>query len=138
MVDATIACAITRSVMSASAAETTTDARIVELEALLVTERLHASTERASFTQRIADLEAERDKLLRSYERLRHELELLKRRIFVAKAERVDTAQLELEFAAKMRELELAAGTLGLPAKDDADAAGPKAKTGSTSMRTRW
>ena len=41
-----------------------------------------------------------------SHERLRLELELLRRRIFVAKAERVDTAQLELEFAAKLAELD--------------------------------
>jgi transposase len=45
---------------------------------------------------------AERDLLRASHERLRLELELLKRRIFVAKAERVDTRQLELEFAHKL------------------------------------
>ena len=123
VVDATIARAITRFAMIERTSDTTTtDARVVELEALL-------ATERASFTQRIAALEAERDKLLRSYERVRYELELLKRRIFVAKAERVDTQQLELEFAAKMRELEIAAGTLGLSAKDDdGETTAPKSK----------
>jgi transposase len=41
-----------------------------------------------------------------SHERLRLELELHKQRLFVAKAERVDTRQLELEFAQKLRALE--------------------------------
>lgn len=50
-----------------------------------------------------AQLEKERDALRRSYLRLQEELELLKRRLFIAKAERVDTRQLELEFAAKTR-----------------------------------
>jgi transposase len=67
---------------------------------------------------RIAALEAalaqvthERDLLRAAHERLRLELEMLKRRIFVAKAERVDTAQLELEFAAKLAELNRLADT---------------------------
>ena len=114
--------------MTARATETTTDARIAKLEAMLLAERSAVAAERASLTQRIADLEAERDRLRSSYERLRHELELLKRRIFVAKAERVDTQQLELEFAAKLRELEVDAGTLGLGADDDGDPAKPKEK----------
>jgi transposase len=38
------------------------------------------------------------------------ELRLVKRRLFVAKAERVDTAQLELEFAELSRKLEALAG----------------------------
>jgi transposase len=69
---------------------------------------------------RVAELEAkvilltkERDLLRASHARLREELELLKRRIFIAKAERVDTAQLEMEFAAKLRQLDVLAGTLG-------------------------
>jgi transposase len=52
----------------------------------------------------------ERDLLRQSHEKLRLELELLRRRIFVAKAERVDTAQLELEFAAKLAALDQLAG----------------------------
>jgi len=53
-------------------------------------------------------LERERDRLLDAYKRLQIDMELLRRRLFVAKAERVDTAQLELEFAdtkAKLAEL---------------------------------
>ncbi len=42
---------------------------------------------------------AERDKLRHAYEQLKTHLDLLRRRIFMAKAERIDTHQLELEFA---------------------------------------
>ena len=60
--------------------------------------------------QRIAALEAElsamkseRDTLREAYTAVKLELELLKKRLFVAKAERVDVAQLELEFAVSWR-----------------------------------
>lgn len=53
---------------------------------------------------------AERDRLRAAYEQLLHEMALLKRRIFVAKAERIDTAQLELEFAQKLAELDRLSG----------------------------
>ena len=80
--------------------------------------------ERAVAAQRITDLEKERDNLRSSHERLRQELELFKRRLFIAKAERADDQkQLEMEFAQKMRELDALAGTLGMasdrPASDD-------------------
>jgi transposase len=55
-------------------------------------------------------VQSERDQLRCAHEQLRLELELLKRRIFVAQAERVDTAQLELEFAAKLKELDQLSG----------------------------
>ena len=51
----------------------------------------------------VQQLTRERDQLRAAYEQLRIELELLKRRLFVATAERVDTAQLELEFAGQAR-----------------------------------
>jgi transposase len=70
-----------------------TEARIAALEAAL------------------AEVTHERDLLRASHERLRFELEMLKRRIFVAKAERVDTAQLEMEFAQKLAELNRLADT---------------------------
>lgn len=67
--------------------------------------------------KRIAELEAqvmtltgERDALRKSRDDLLLEIQLLRRRIFVAKAERVDTAQLELEFAEKVKELNLLSG----------------------------
>ena len=77
----------------------TTDARVSALEMLLVAER-----------EQVAKLTVERDLLRAAHERLRLELELLKRRIFAAKAERVDTAQLELEFAQRLAELDQLAG----------------------------
>jgi transposase len=67
------------------------EARIAQLEAQLAEER-----------QRVEALAEEKRQLCASFERLRLELELLKHRIFVAKAERVDTLQLELEFAARL------------------------------------
>ena len=82
-------------------ATTTIDARVAELEAAL-----------AVATEQLAAVTKERDQLRASHARLREELELLKRRIFVAKAERVDTAQLEMEFADKLRQLDALAGTL--------------------------
>lgn len=85
--------------------EVALDARVAQLEALLAAERAAAAAKIAALTQ-------ERDRLRASHERLRLELEMLKRRIFVAKAERVDTTQLELEFADKLRQLDVLAGTL--------------------------
>src|SRR5580698_10403721 len=88
---------------------TTTDRRVAELEAAL-----------AAATEQVAALTKERDALRASHTLLREELELLKRRIFVAKAERVDTAQLEMEFADKLRQLDALAGTLeDTPTGDD-------------------
>ena len=76
--------------------------------------------------------------LRQSHARLREELELLKRRLFVAKAERVDTTQLELEFADKLRELEKVAGTLGMgkePATEDEPSSPKKPKRKPTGRR---
>ena len=58
----------------------------------------------------------ERDRLRRAYEQLKVHLELLRRRIFVAKAERVDAKQLEIEFAETKAALEKLAKELDLPA----------------------
>jgi hypothetical protein len=62
--------------------------RVAELEAAL-----------SSMTTELKTVRAERDKLRRAYDQLKAHLELLRRRIFVAKAERIDTSQLEMEFA---------------------------------------
>lgn len=56
----------------------------------------------AELVAQLAKVTAERDHLRASYERLRLDLELLKKRIYVAQAERVNTQQLELEFASKL------------------------------------
>ena len=86
--------------------------RIAELQAELAHER-----------QTLATVTAERDKLLRNYEQLKEQLELLRRRIFAAKAERIDVSQLELEFAQTQKQLD-ALGALpddGNGAHDDGD-----------------
>ncbi|HEX5661067.1 MAG TPA: transposase, partial [Polyangiales bacterium] len=84
---------------------------VEELQALLNEERARV----AASAQRIAELEKERDNLRASHERLRQELELFKRRLFIAKAERAhDAKQLELEYAQKVRDLDAMAGTLGI------------------------
>lgn len=90
-------------------------ASMSELQALLEAEREAAKKEREAAMQRIVNLEEERDNLRASHERLRIELSLFKRRLFIAKAERADDAvQLQLEFEAKLRELDEMAGTLGM------------------------
>jgi transposase len=58
----------------------------------------------------------EHTRLRQAYRALKEELALLKRRIFVAMAERIDTRQLKLEFEEKLKELNTLAHTL-----DDAD-----------------
>jgi transposase len=75
----------------------------------------------ATLESAIAELVRERDELVRerdelraAYDRLWLEVELMRRRIFIAKAERVDTTQLELEFKDKLTELDKLAGTIGI------------------------
>jgi hypothetical protein len=92
--------------------------------------RAQFEAERAMYAQRIAELEQERDRLRASYERLREELELFKRRLFVAKAERIDTTQLQFEYAEKLKELDTLAGTLGLAKGDPDDGDDTKARDG--------
>ena len=81
-------------------------ARLAELEALVAAQREALEAERARRT----DAEAERDRLREAYEALTREVELARRRLMVAKAERIDTTQLELEFAAKLAALDELAG----------------------------
>jgi len=85
-------------------------ARVIALEAQLATERARADK-----------LAADHARLLAAYQQVELELKLLRRRIFVASAERVDTKQLELEFARKQTELADLA--------DKLDAAPPPAST---------
>jgi len=61
----------------------------------------------------LAQITAERDKLRRAYEQLQQQLELLRRRLFVAKAERVDATQLEIEFAETRAKLDALATQIG-------------------------
>lgn len=76
-------------------------ARIAALEAALAAEHAALESERA----RSKELEGERDRALAAYRALLAELEVLRRKIFAAKAERIDTAQLELEFAGRLAAL---------------------------------
>jgi len=93
-------------------------ARVAELEATL----------RAQTTE-LAAIKAERDSLRKAYEVVLRELELLRHRLFVAKAERVENvAQLELEFAAKKAELEALVKRLEEAAPADDDDEKPKTK----------
>ena len=101
--------------------------RVAELEGALtlMTEALTTTAEALSKTSAaLASVTAERDKLRHAYEQLKGQLELLRRRIFLAKAERIDTQQLEIEFAetkAKLDKLakELDAGDLTEGASDN-------------------
>jgi transposase len=122
-----------RTTTSTASANDATHADLAELLessptllAALQAERAAFAAERTTFAQRVAELEKERDNLRASHERLRQELELFKRRLFIAKAERTDTEQLKLEFAQKLRELDELAGTLGIAneAPDELDGSG--------------
>jgi hypothetical protein len=97
-------------------------ARLAELEALVAAQQAALEAERA----RRADVEAERDRLREAYEALTREVELARRRLIIAKAERIDTTQLELEFAAKLAALDELAGKVeddetSEPAKPERD-----------------
>jgi transposase len=90
-----------------------------------------AKKREAAANERIVNLERERDNLRASHERLRVELELYKRRIFIAKAERADNEQqLRWEFAQKLRELDELAGTLGIANSEEPKRDGTPAKDG--------
>ena len=101
-------------------------ATMQRLQTQLDAERAASASRDAENAQRIANLEKERDNLRASHERLRVELELFKRRLFIAKAERADDEkQLRIEFEAKLRELDALAGTLGI-AKSDEERSDPR------------
>ena len=126
-------------------AEPSTSERIAELEAqlaaaradheeALAAERRKLAAERA----RSAALEVERDHLRLAYQELQHELALIRRRLFAAKAERLDTAQLELELGQKLAALDAMNRELGLiapPAENGGGEPG-KPKRGGTRKPT--
>lgn len=91
-------------------------ARVRELEAQLVgAKTLVAQLEKER--AKLAEVTAERDRLRRAYTLLLEQHELLRRRLFVAKAERVDVTQLELEFAETKAKLDALAKQLGMELK---------------------
>jgi transposase len=73
----------------------------------------------------LAAMTAERDKLRRAYEQVKEQLELLRRRIFGAKAERVDSTQLEMEFRQAQAKLDALAEALGEPVAQPSDTPPP-------------
>jgi hypothetical protein len=85
-------------------------ARVAELEAMLTTRTSELTARTSELTARTSELARvtkERDALRKAYAMVLEQLELLRHRITVAKAERIgDVAQLELEFAAKKAELD--------------------------------
>ncbi len=95
---------------------------IAELQAKLAAAEARAAATEAKLTEsqvEIRQLTAQRDAFRDAYERTRIELLLLKRRIFVGTAERVDTTQLRLEFAEKAQAFEAMAAALGEAAQSD-------------------
>jgi hypothetical protein len=118
-----IACATTRFVAGETGAQTETEdvlrQKVAALEAALAakTSQLAAAHETVStLHDTVSALTAERNKLRRAYELLKGHLELIRRRIFVAKAERIDTSQLEIEFAETKAKLDQLARVLDDPA----------------------
>jgi transposase len=86
--------------------------RVRELETRLLGEVALGKEQLAQQSQKLASVTAERDRLRRAYTLLKEQFELLRRRIFVAKAERIDASQLELEFAETKAKLDALAGLL--------------------------
>ena len=117
--------------------------RIHELEAALTISVQDASkmaTKLGLVTIKLDSVTAERDALRRNYELLREQHELLKRRVYRAKAERLDVHQLEIEFAAQQKRLDAMAAELGLPATPPAPppaTPGEKKKRGSSAGRRK-
>jgi transposase len=93
----------------------------------LVERVAHLEAALAGTQTTLARVTAERDKLRRAYEQLKEQVELLRRRIYIAKAERVDVTQLEMEFAETRAKLDALAKQL------DDDAALPGATDGAES-----
>jgi hypothetical protein len=75
-------------------------------------------SELVATSERLAGVVSERDNVRRAYRQLMEQFELLRRRIFIAKAERLDASQLELEFEKTTRKLDALAKKLD----GDADA----------------
>ena len=104
--------------------------RVVALEAALAAER-----------ELRTQWELKHDRLLGAYQALEQQLELIRRRLFVAKAERIDTTQLEIEFAATLAALDALAGTATSDAEDPISSSslptttGPRGKARPTGRR---
>ena len=95
-----------------------TGSSLEEQVATLRAQLAATTAERDAAAAKLDAVTAERDKLKQSYERLKEHYYLLKHRLFVAKAERVDTRQLELEFAETGAQLDKLLEQLGGAAPD--------------------
>jgi transposase len=101
-----------RSVVGDTLVHATSDelrARLAAAEAAFAAEHVRADAEKA----RADKLAADHERLLAAYKQVQLELTILRKGIFFASAERIDTNQLELEFAAKAAELAKLAQQLG-------------------------
>lgn len=78
-------------------------------------------------------VEAERDRLRSAYDELKLQADLAKHRITIAKAERVDTTQLEIEFATKLAELDALSGMVSDPAINEGATPSADAPSGPAS-----
>jgi transposase len=104
-------------------------ARVRELEALVARMR----GELTAANDRLAGVVDERDNLRRAYRQLMEQFELLRRRIFLAKAERVDASQLELEFEKTKHKLDALARKL----EDEAAADGATSNSGEDAIGSK-
>lgn len=95
--------------MSGVAESESPSTRVKRLEALL----RRTQGQLATTSDQLAAVTTERDNLRRAYRQLMEQFELLRRRIFVAKAERVDATQLELEFEQTKQKLDELVAKLG-------------------------
>ncbi len=111
----------------------TTDALAVQV-ATLQTALAAERAAHAKSRELVDQLSKECDQLRTSHARLRQELELLRRRIFIAKAERIDSAQLELEFATKLAAYD--ALTRQLPDSEKPDTGASAGSTGTVPSPT--
>lgn len=115
------------------------DERNRALEALLKAEQDRAALEREA-REALADkhsfTERQLEELRKSYAILQQELELLRRRIHEAKAERVDAAQLELEFAKTKEQLDKLQEEIA-DKEADTEAATPPAPSNTKPARKR-
>ncbi|MCA9574817.1 MAG: IS66 family transposase [Sandaracinaceae bacterium] len=93
------------------------DAELAARDAALAAREAKLEAATAQIAKQAAQYEALRD----AYMQLQLELKLLKRRIFIASAERADTTQLQLEFEALTQKLNALADAMGSPAETDDD-----------------
>jgi len=119
------------------------ESRIEELETALAQARSKLTATAAQLsevTTKLGEVESQRDSLRRAYQQVLEQLRLLERRIFVAKAERIDHRQLEMEFQETQKKLDALASQLqgaeteSAQSADDAggaENADPQAQLGS-------